>query len=131
MSTRKRRLATLAAAGMLVAPIMLPAAASAAPASPDQAGTVATSDDGVVFEPLWLANGRHTQYPNEGGTWEYGFWNAKVRSYYTVNRCHGSTVRMDDRESRSVNTASGQQSIAELWGVNYPGATDSYFYRVC
>ncbi|MFJ7646378.1 lactococcin 972 family bacteriocin [Lysinibacillus sp. NPDC097279] len=39
-----------------------------------------------------LAPGPMTQYPNEGGTWEYGFWNAKVRSYYTVDRCHGSTV---------------------------------------
>ncbi len=40
----------------------------------------------------WLAPGPITQYPNEGGTWEYGFWDVKVRSYYTVDRCHGSTV---------------------------------------
>ena len=40
----------------------------------------------------WLAPGPITQYPHEGGTWEYGFWDVKVRSYYTVDRCHGSTV---------------------------------------
>lgn len=54
-----------------------------------------------------------------------------MRSYYTVNKCHGSTVRMDNRESRSVDTASGRRSVAELWAINYPGADDRYYYRVC
>ncbi|MGG1215777.1 hypothetical protein ABHM93_05060 [Micromonospora provocatoris] len=40
----------------------------------------------------WLAPGPITQYPNEAGTWQYGFWNAKVRLYYTVDLCHGRTV---------------------------------------
>lgn len=78
-----------------------------------------------------LAYGPRYQYPTEGGTWEYGFWNAKVRSYYTVNRCHGSTVSMDNRSVTSINTAAGKKSIAELWAVQYPGAKDSYHYRIC
>lgn len=91
--------------------------------------------EGMVAGPLpvsrWLAQGSHTQYPAEGGTWEYGFWNVKVRSYYTVNRSHGSTVKMGDRTSRSIDTASGRQSIAELWGADYPFANDKYYYRIC
>ncbi len=54
-------------------------------------------------ETCWLAYGPLYQYPSEGGTWQYGFWNAKVRSYYTVNRCHGSTVKLNGKTSRSVN----------------------------
>ncbi|WP_278257330.1 lactococcin 972 family bacteriocin [Nocardioides convexus] len=40
----------------------------------------------------YLHPGSVTQHPSTGGTWEYGFWNAKVRSYYTVNKNHGSSV---------------------------------------
>lgn len=36
---------------------------------------------GEIVRPTWLAYGPITQYPAEGGTWEYGFWDAKVRSY--------------------------------------------------
>lgn len=102
--------------------------------------TVIKTDAGTVIEGMadghtpvsrWLALGSHIQYPSEGGTWEYGFWDIKVRSYYTVNRSHGSTVKMGDRTSRSIDTASGRTSMAELWGGNYPGANDRYYYRVC
>lgn len=86
-------------------------------------------DDGVA--PLWLAYGPLYQYPSEGGTWEYGFWNAKVRSYYTVNKCHGSTVELDGNKSRSVDTAAGKKSIAEKWAIQTPGGDDRYYYRVC
>jgi len=79
----------------------------------------------------WLAPGPITQYPNEGGTWEYGFWNAKVRSYYTVDRCHGSTVILNGKQSRSIDTRAGERSIAELWAVQYPTHIDQYYYRVC
>ncbi|MGG1215775.1 lactococcin 972 family bacteriocin [Micromonospora provocatoris] len=96
--------------------------------------TVATQSDpfnrGDVSRK-WLAPGPITQYPNEGGTWEYGFWNAKVRSYYTVDRCHGSTVELNGNRSRSADTAPGQRSIAELWAVQYPTHVDRYYYRVC
>lgn len=81
--------------------------------------------------PYWLAPGEHTQYPNEGGTWTYGFWNVKVRSYYTVNRCHGSTVILNGKAVRSVDTIAGEKSIAEKWALNYWGNDDEYYYRVC
>ncbi|MEK5332223.1 lactococcin 972 family bacteriocin [Lysinibacillus sp. FSL W8-0992] len=96
--------------------------------------TVATQRDQFNQEDVsrkWLAPGPITQYPNEGGTWEYGFWNAKVRSYYTVDRCHGSTVELNGNQSRSVDTVAGKTSIAELWAVQYPTHVDRYYYRVC
>ncbi|MEV8515389.1 lactococcin 972 family bacteriocin [Dactylosporangium sp. NPDC051484] len=93
---------------------------------------------GVVAEPAqaWVSVGTHTQYPSEGGTWQYGFWDVKVRSHYTVNRCHGSTVirYIDGSEtsrSRSIDTASGQKSIAEISTINSPGLEASYYYRTC
>lgn len=91
-------------------------------------GMIGANPEGV--ETCWLANGPKRQYPSEGGTWEYGFWHAKVRSYYTVKRCHGSTVKLDSKTSRSVNTASGKKSIAELWAIQ-SNSKDRYFYRVC
>lgn len=72
-----------------------------------------SASGGEIVRPTWLAYGPITQYPAEGGTWEYGFWDAKVRSYYTVNRCHGSTVVLNGNTVRSVDTAAGEKSIAE------------------
>jgi hypothetical protein len=69
--------------------------------------------------------------PSAGGTWQYGFWNAKVRSYYTVNSCHGSTVVLNGSQQRSADTVSGEKSIAEKSAVNYWGADDAYYYRIC
>ena len=79
----------------------------------------------------WLHPGSTTQYPSAGGTWTYGFWNAKVRSYYTVNQNHGSSVIYNGDLARSACTASGQKSVAEKWAVNTSGASDSYYYRTC
>lgn len=98
--------------------------------------TVTKTDGGTVvtegsITPYALAYGPLYQYPAEGGTWEYGFWNLKVRSYYTVKKAHGSTVKLDGKTSRSVDTAAGKKSIAELWAVQTPGAQDSYYYRIC
>lgn len=90
--------------------------------------SMGSTEDGIM--PLFLAQGSIYRYPAEGGTWEYGFWYAKVRSYYTVNCNHGSTVQLDGKQSRSINTASGKQSVAELWAVNLPGSVDRYYYRV-
>ena len=81
-------------------------------------------------QPAWLAPGPIARYPAEGGFWEYGFWNLKVRSYYTVNRCHGSTVTLGGKKSRSIDTAAGYTSKAELWAVQHDG-DDRYYYRVC
>lgn len=93
---------------------------------------------GTVAAPAqaWVNPGKHTQHPSSGGTWEYGFWDVKLRSYYTVNKCHGSTVirYIDGREtsrSRSVDTASGRKSIAEISTVNSPGLEAKYYYRTC
>ncbi len=79
----------------------------------------------------WLAQGPLYQYPVEGGTWEYGFWNAHVRSYYTVDQCHGSTVVLNGDTVRSIDTAAGYTSYADKPAINYPGADDAYYYRVC
>lgn len=96
--------------------------------------TLKVTSEGIessMMKPTWVSPGKNVQYPSQGGTWEYGFWNVKYRSYYTVKRCHGSTVISGDRKSRSVDTASGRTSIAELWAINNPGADPHYYYRVC
>lgn len=79
----------------------------------------------------WLQPGSTTRYPSAGGTWQYGFWNAKVRSYYTVNKKHGSSVIYNGDLARSICTASGLKSVAEKWAYNSPGASDEYYYRTC
>ena len=95
---------------------------------------VISTDHGDMIEgeisPLWFAHGHHYVYPNEGGVWDYGFWMAKVRSYYTVNRCHGSTVKVDNREHKSIDTAPDYPSIVELYAGDV-GGVDRYYYRVC
>ena len=90
-----------------------------------------SASGGEIVRPTWLAYGPITQYPAAGGTWEYGFWDAKVRSYYTVDRCHGSTVVLNGNTVRSVDTAAGEKSIAEKWAVQWPSHDDRYYYRVC
>ena len=90
-----------------------------------------SASGGEIVRPTWLAYGPITQYPAEGGTWECGFWDAKVRSYYTVDRCHGSTVVLNGNTVRSVDTAAGEKSIAEKWAVQWPSHDDRYYYRVC
>lgn len=90
-----------------------------------------SASGGEIVRPTWLAYGPITQYPAKGGTWEYGFWDAKVRSYYTVDRCHGSTVVLNGNTVRSVDTAAGEKSIAEKWAVQWPSHDDRYYYRVC
>ncbi|WP_086823748.1 lactococcin 972 family bacteriocin [Allokutzneria sp. NRRL B-24872] len=78
----------------------------------------------------WLHPGSTTQYPSEGGTWQYGFWNVKVRSYYYhASRCHGSTVEYNGGRQRSVDTAAGRTSSATKGAVNQPWASDRYWYR--
>ena len=90
----------------------------------------------VAPAQAWVSVGAKTQYPSSGGTWQYGFWDVKLRSYYTVNRCHGSTVvkyidGSETNRSRSIDTASGRTSIAEIGTVNSPGLEARYYYRTC
>lgn len=133
-SRRSATAATLALAAVVVAPIAagashIPAETSVlAEQNEPRPGTDAIHPH---VEPFWLSNGRKVQRPREGGTWEYGFWDAKARSYYTVNRCHGSSLSVNGQVVRSVNTAAGHRSIAEKWTVNTPWGNDRYYYRVC
>ncbi|MFE7482164.1 lactococcin 972 family bacteriocin [Streptomyces sp. NPDC057552] len=98
--------------------------------------SVAVLGAAAVPASAWVSVGMKTQHPSSGGTWQYGFENAKLRSYYTVNKCHGSTVEryIDGKlqsHSRSINTASGKKSIAELSTINSPGLGAEYYYRTC
>lgn len=90
----------------------------------------------VTGASAWESVGLKTQYPSSGGTWQYGFSDIALRSYYTVNTCHGSTVQKLDngtvvQTSRSVDTASGKKSIAEIGTINYPALDGYYYYRTC
>jgi hypothetical protein len=91
-------------------------------------GTVAAQAAGV---PTWLRQGPVTVYPSAGGTWQYGFWNAQVRSYYWVGRCHGTTVVYNGETIRSIDTAPDAMSDASHWAYQSSGASDAYYYRVC
>lgn len=81
--------------------------------------------------PTWLRYGPVTVYPSTGGTWQYGFWDVAVRSYYWVSRCHGTTVVYNGASFRSVDTAADAMSDASLWAYQSSGAYDAYYYRVC
>jgi len=81
--------------------------------------------------PTWLHAGATNVYPSAGGTWQYGFWNAEVRSYYWVGKCHGTTVVYNGTTRRSIDTAPDAMSDAALWAYDSSGAHDTYYYRVC
>jgi len=71
-----------------------------------------------------------TQYPVEGGTWNFGL-SAGVHAYsdYLVGKCHGTTVINDWGTNRSVETAANQWANASheatAWTNNH------YYFRVC
>ena len=71
-----------------------------------------------------------TQYPNEGGTWNYGLA-AGVHAYsdYYVGKCHGSTVINDWGTSKSIDTAKNKWSQASLRATAF--TSNKYYYRVC
>lgn len=77
----------------------------------------------------WLAQGPLYQYPQDGGgTWEYGFWNIRVRSNYNTNVCHRSTVEYNGNQQRSVNTRAGYYSYASIGAYNAWYNNDEYYY---
>lgn len=119
-------IALVACTSMSLIPTIPASAAEADPIAP-------TSESGEYgIEPMWLnPDGKHTQHPAEGGTWEWGFWDAKIRSYYTHNsRAHRSSVSLNGDTVRSINTAAKKKSIAEKYAVNYWGNNDAYYYSV-
>lgn len=72
-----------------------------------------------------------TQYPAEGGQWNYGL-TAGVHAYsdyYHPSQCHGSSVYNDWGNNRSIDTAGGQWATSAL-GAS-PWTHNSYYYRVC
>lgn len=79
----------------------------------------------------WLAPGAHYQYPEAGGTWKYGFWSSKVRSYYIVRFSHGSSLKYNGKYKSSICTRGNKWSVATKWAINSPGAVDKYYYRLC
>lgn len=77
----------------------------------------------------WLAQGPLYQYPSEGGTWQYGFWNARVRSnYHHPSECHRSTVEYNGNQQRSVDTRAGYYSYASIGAYNAWYNDDAYYY---
>lgn len=71
-------------------------------------------DSSNVITMPSISQSSHIQHPIEGGTWEYGHWDWHIRSYYTVGKCHGTTVKAWGRTARSIDTDRGYKSIAEL-----------------
>ena len=118
--------ALVTCASMTIIPVASASAAEADVIAP----TTESGEYGI--RPMWLnPEGKHTQYPAQGGIWEWGFWNVKIRSYYTHDtRPHGSSVSLNGDTVRSIDTVAKKQSIAEKYAVNYWGNNDAYYYRV-
>ncbi|XAS69264.1 lactococcin 972 family bacteriocin [Micrococcaceae bacterium Sec5.7] len=69
-----------------------------------------------------------TQWPVEGGTWNYGY-NAGVYSDYINSTCHGSSVYTDWGNSISVNTP--PDKWANAWHTGNTWTHNSWYYRTC
>lgn len=100
------------------------------------AASIAMLGGAVSPAMAWLHVGSTTQYPPEGGSWTYGFWDVYVRSYYYhSSKCHGSTADFwngsEWRRARSLDTAPGYTSVAEVGGYNLWYTDDRYWYRTC
>ncbi|KQB86263.1 lactococcin 972 family bacteriocin [Corynebacterium lowii] len=98
-----------------------------------EAGVMAEGREAGADGPLdWFADIKRQQDPPRGGEWEYGLWGGKARSYFDhPSECHGSTVMINGRKMRSVDTAAGHASVAEKWVLNKDDIRDEYYYRFC
>lgn len=83
-------------------------------------GVLATT--GAVAANAW------TQYPVEGGTWNYGY-NTGIYSDYLVGTCHRSSVQNDWGYNTSINTAPNQWSNA--WHTGNIWTNNRWYYGVC
>ncbi|WP_372461208.1 lactococcin 972 family bacteriocin [Arthrobacter alkaliphilus] len=83
-------------------------------------GVLATT--GAVAANAW------TQYPAEGGTWNYGY-NTGIYSDYLVGRCHRSSVQNDWGYNSSINVAPNQWSNA--WHTGTIWTNNRWYYGVC
>ncbi|MDQ0029864.1 lactococcin 972 family bacteriocin [Arthrobacter bambusae] len=70
-----------------------------------------------------------TQYPAEGGTWNYGYNIGIYSDYMHGSRCHGSSVRNDWGYNSSINTAGGYW--ANAWHSGNIWTHNSWYHRVC
>lgn len=71
-----------------------------------------------------------TQYPTQGGTWNYGLNGAGAYSdYYHGSLCHGSSVYTDWDNDRSIDVVPGRWANAFAWGNWW--TNNRYYYRTC
>lgn len=76
-----------------------------------------------------MAPGPLYQYPAAGGTWQYGFWDVRVRSNYLhPSVCHHSTVEYNGNQQRSVDTRAGYYSYASIGAYNAWYNNEGYYY---
>ena len=125
----KKLFVTILSLSMLASTLFMPMNTQASERNEKKEKTIKTLQNKAPKK--LLANGKHTQYPQEGGEWVYGFWDLKVRSYYTVDKCYGSTVEYNGKATKSIDTYPGEKSIAQKYALNLPGSSDAYYYRLC
>lgn len=71
-----------------------------------------------------------TEYPIEGGQWNYGFeWGWATSDYYNESVCHGASVYNDWGNDRSVDTAPGYWAESAIQATPWTG--NQYYYRTC
>lgn len=120
MGRRIMAIATTVLSGVLIAGLPLSASAVEADGGRQPIITSGRASGGV--SPLAEA------FPAEGGTWQYGRNVAKAWSnYYHPNRVHASTVKANNTQATSPNTAAGKWSYATMHGW---WLSASYYYRV-
>jgi lactococcin 972 family bacteriocin len=70
-----------------------------------------------------------TQYPVQGGTWNYGYHWGIYSDYLNNTLCHGSSVQNDWGYNSSINTAPGYWAQASHTGNVW--TNNRWYYRTC